>query len=307
VVSSSHLPARLKAAIAAERSMPKMHWRWRRRGRDIVALLQSRFGSVLPEDDAGADAAKLLAQHYMRLNIDAERVTRANLHLWAPWATAKTIARWIQDARTSKKTPSAAQLGKHWRVTAGEVAGLGLSTITAFTVTLETDRVRQSRRRRNAGAAKKRGRPALSPEDRVAGSAARVRKYRAKHSTGGKPGRPKSEGVPAWKAAGFNSKRTYQRHKARGTVAAQNGTKNALRKIRHAGAYIRGMNRDEFSVTEFECHERTSATDLNTIDFAKFGITAIRVMRGTDELLMWDASTPQRRAQCPRILSTRVS
>ena len=177
-------PARLKAALAAERSIPKMHWRWRRRGRDIVALLQSRFGSALPDDDAGADAAKLLAQHYMRLHIDAERVTRANLRLLAPWAPAKTIARWIKDARTSK-TPSAAQLGKHWRVTVGEVAGLDLSTITAFTVTLEGDRIRQARRRRNAGAAKKRGRPLLelSPEEkrtrRLAKEAERKRRARA--------------------------------------------------------------------------------------------------------------------------------
>src|SRR5258706_15700246 len=99
VSPSNHLPARLKAAIAAGRSIPKMHWRWRRRGRDIVALLQSRFGFALPDDDAGADAARLLAQHYMRLNIDAERVTRANLRLWAHWATEKLTEELIRTAR----------------------------------------------------------------------------------------------------------------------------------------------------------------------------------------------------------------
>jgi hypothetical protein len=205
-ITSTRLPARLKAAIVAERSMPKMHWRWRRRGRDIVALLQSRFGTVLPDDDAGLDAAKLLAQHYMRLTLDAERVTRANLRLWAPWATEKTIARLIRSARKSK-TPSAAQLGKDFRVTADEVASLGLSTITAFTVTLEGDRVRQARRRRNAGAAKKRGRPLLGLSD--------------------------SE-----KRARSNAQAAEWMRKLR-----------ALRKNSRAPSYIRGMKRDEFSVT----------------------------------------------------------
>jgi hypothetical protein len=107
----ARLPARIKMALATARSMPKMHWRWRRRGRDIVALLQSRFGSVLPDDDAGLDAAKLLAQHYIRLNIDAERVTRANLRLWAPWLTEKATAGIITAVKKAK-TPSAARLAR---------------------------------------------------------------------------------------------------------------------------------------------------------------------------------------------------
>jgi ribosomal protein L13E len=254
---SSHLPARLKAAIAAERSMPKMHWRWRRRGRDIIALLQSRFGSDLPDDDAGADAAKLLAQHYLRLNIDAERVVRANLRLWAPWATEKTIA----GARKSK-TPSAAQLGKAFRVTVGEVASLGLSTITAFTVTLETDRVRQARRRRNAGATKKRGRPSLGLSD-------------------------------------------SEKRARRNAQGAERVRLCRLRKNSHASSYIRGMKRDEFSVTHESqpwlalgisraTYYRRKATGtlprhLDGIDFAKFGITAITLMRGTDVLRRWTA------------------
>lgn len=73
--------ARRMTTIAAERRLPRMHWRWCRRGRDIEALLQCRLGSTLPNDDAGVDAVKLLAQHFMRLNIDAERITRANLRL----------------------------------------------------------------------------------------------------------------------------------------------------------------------------------------------------------------------------------
>jgi hypothetical protein len=171
-------------AQAAERRIPNMHWRWRRRGRDIVSLLAFRFGSVLPEDDAGTDAAELLAQHYLRLNVGAERVTRANLRLWAPCLGEKELARVIRDAKKAK-TPSAAQLGRQWRVSAHEVAVCGLTTIRAFTVTLENDRGRQDRRRRKAGATRKRGRPSmgLSAEEKKARTnaqaAARMQKRRA--------------------------------------------------------------------------------------------------------------------------------
>ena len=278
-ITSTTLPARLKAAIAAERSMPKMHWRWRRRGRDIVALLQSRFGSALPDDDAGVDAAKLLALHYVRLNIDAERVTRANLRLWASWLTEKEIAGLIADGARKAKPPSAAQLGKHWRVTADEVVDLGLTTITAFTVTLETDRIRQqARRRRNAGAAKNRGR-----------------------------GRPKSEGSAPWQLAG-TSRRTWFRRR---NVGTETGTE-----IRHASAYYREMKRDGIKVPKASLtpwaalgmsratyfrHKAAgtlpmpaaiiaSAINLD-MDFSKFGITGITLMKGTDILRTWNRIT----------------
>jgi hypothetical protein len=222
--------------VAAERRLPKMHWRWCRRGREIVFLLEFRFGSVLPHDDAGMDAAALLAQHYMRLNIGAERVTRANLRLWAPWLKENELERLIRGAKQAE-TPSAARLGKQWRVTTDEVSTLGLTTIRAFTVTLESDRNRQDRRRRNAGAAKKRGRPSmkLSAEERRtrtnAQAAKRMKAKRARSSTGRPPGRPK----------------------------------NPLRENDHATSYIESIVRDEFSVTGFPgVAERPSATALQT-------------------------------------------
>jgi hypothetical protein len=232
MVNPAGLPARIRMAAAAARSMPKMHWRWCRRGRDIVALLQYRFGAVLPDDDAGADAATLLAQHYLRLNIDAERVTRANLRLWAPWLK-KAVDGIIEGAKKAK-TPSAAQLGKRWRVTAAEVANQGLTTITAFSVTLENDRSRQARRRRNGGATGKRGRPSLGM------------------SVGEKKART-------------NAQAAERMRKLRA---------GALRKNSHAPSYIRGMKRDEFSVTQF--------------DFAAFGI--IKIMSGQN--VVWSSAPP---------------
>lgn len=70
-------------------------------------------------------------------------------------------------------------------------------------------------------------------------------RYRAANSSGVKPGRPKAA-VPAWKAAGFKSKRSYQRHKA-------NGTENTSAKI--PSCDIKNIDRiTGFPVTDFKCH-----------------------------------------------------
>ncbi|UPT97271.1 hypothetical protein J4G48_0003550 [Bradyrhizobium barranii subsp. apii] len=165
--------------------------------------------------------------------------------------TEQAIARIIKDAKKAKRPPSAVRLGKDFRVTASEVVDLGLETIRAFTVTLEGDRVRQARRRRNAGATRKRGRPALdlSPEKKMAHIRAQAaeRKRRSRMS----------------------------------------------RKNSHASSYIRRMERDEFSVT------LPSSTDLAGINFEKFGIIAIRLMRGTDVLREWERGARSARAFTP--------
>jgi hypothetical protein len=175
---------RVRAINAAQRRTLKMHWRFNRRTRDIDSLLRCRFGAALPNNAAGLDAARLIAQHFMRLKIGAEDTARRNLRLWAPWLTPAAVAEIIEAARIAN-TPSAAQLGKAFRVTADEVATLGLETMRAFTVTLEQDRNRQARRRRKTNTGRKRGRPALelSPEAKLARqkalSAARSKAYRA--------------------------------------------------------------------------------------------------------------------------------
>lgn len=185
--SKSRHQARKLAAVAKERRLPKMHWTWIRRHRDLESLFQVRFGSTLPNNAAGLHAAKFLAQHYMRLHFDAERVTRANLRIWARWLTEKQVARIIKGAAKAK-APSAVQLGRDFRVTADEIAALGLQTIRAIEVTQEDDRNRQARRRQKAGGTGKRGRPSLglSPAEKKtrenAQAAKRMKKKRLREN-----------------------------------------------------------------------------------------------------------------------------
>jgi hypothetical protein len=200
-------PVREIIAVAAERRMPRMHWKWCRRGRDIEALLHSRFGSTLPDDDAGLDAVKLLAEHFMRLKLDAERVTRNNLRLWAPQLTSKDLVGIIEAAKKAKTPPSATRLGRDWRVTIDEGTTLKLETITAYTTTQERNRTRQARRRRKAGAGTKRG-------------------------------RPKSNGLKPWQVAGASSKAAYYRSFKKVQTSE---TRNS-----HVSSNIRGMQCDEF-------------------------------------------------------------
>ncbi|MGY0574304.1 hypothetical protein ACTGJ9_027200 [Bradyrhizobium sp. RDM12] len=136
---SRYFPGRAKTAIAAERSLPRMHWQWRRRTGEISALLDRRSVTVLPNNAAGLQAAKLLAQHFVKLKVGAEAVTRANLRLLAPWLTREAVASTIEAAATKTEPPSAAQLGRAFRVTAEEVAALDLKSFRAFTVTLADD------------------------------------------------------------------------------------------------------------------------------------------------------------------------
>ncbi|OKO72010.1 hypothetical protein AC629_38690 [Bradyrhizobium sp. NAS80.1] len=111
-------------------------------------------------------------------------------------------------------------------------------------------------------------------------AAARARKHRAKKSTGRKRGRPKSEGIPAWQAAGFNSRSTYQRHKRR---EAQNDTKNASRHL------SKNKKRDGISVSHVNAPTpiSTDAIKPPSFNLAAFGITAIQIRRGPDILSTW--------------------
>jgi hypothetical protein len=80
--------------------------------------------------------------------------------------------------------------------------------------------------------------------------AARSRKYRAKHSTGANPGRPKSEGAKPWEAEGI-SKATYYRRKAAtptDPVRLKPRARHTLKTLNTVDSNIIG------GVTEFQSH-----------------------------------------------------
>src|SRR5580704_12578497 len=55
---------------------------------ELRRLLQSRYGTVLPDDAAGRDDALIMANHLAK-RPEAERRIPAWLSLWAPWMAAE--------------------------------------------------------------------------------------------------------------------------------------------------------------------------------------------------------------------------
>jgi hypothetical protein len=126
---------------------------------ELRRLFLGRYGTVLPDDDAGRDDALIMANHLAK-RPEAERRIPAWLSLWAPWMvageiaaiTAKVIAkpvRWRADTL-------AARLG----LTEDERRRLRITTIGAVDLTKEQrkarrklrDRMVKEARRRHAGA-----------------------------------------------------------------------------------------------------------------------------------------------------------
>ncbi|OKO80153.1 hypothetical protein AC629_27880 [Bradyrhizobium sp. NAS80.1] len=172
---------------------------------------------------------------------------------WAPWLTGAELDQLVDETKTSNKRwshdDSAVTLG---------ITVRDRQTLSLWFVGASDDRNYEMR----LGIAK-------------AKAAARARKSRAKNSSGRPPGRPRLE-IPAWKAAGYNSKRTYQRHKALGTLA-QNGTENASRSL------SKNRKRDGIKVPPL----MQPSVDLAGIDFERFGILKISVMKGRNVVSTW--------------------
>jgi hypothetical protein len=139
----------------------------------------------------------------LHLVTDARGKMLGYIRRWAPWMPAdesEALCAMILAA-PRKYTPK--RLGELLRLTEAERDQLRITTIRAFDST---------------------------PESMAANAARKDREYqkekRDEKRTGRPRGRPKSEDVPAWVAAGYSSERSYYRHKARGTMAAQSGNKN---------------------------------------------------------------------------------
>ena len=141
----------------------------------------------------------------------------------------------------------------------------------------------QRRRRAANSSGRKKGRPALSPEERLARGNARATKARRKAGAVSREeylSQSKSRTEP-WKAEGISRSTWERRRKAGGTEIDA----SASRKI--ASPHIESITAvTHLSVTDFRCHD-AAALNLDRFDFSAFGIVAITVMRGTDIVRSW--------------------
>jgi hypothetical protein len=163
---------------------------------ELNRLFAARYGSTLPNDDAGRDEALLMAYHIVGRAGDPRQRIAAWLELRVPWMSTAEAAELITKVLAKPLRWRADTLAARLNLMDSERHRLRIRTIGAVDVMkaqrkarrLERDRLRKQQRRRNAGAKPRRC--------YLAAAASRIR---------------------PWAALGISRRTWYRRH---GTTAA---------------------------------------------------------------------------------------
>lgn len=115
---------------------------------EINRLLASRYGQVLPDDDAGRDDALIMAHHLARLSGDPRVRIGKWLDAHAPWAVGSIRATLLAEIDAKPLRWRADKLGARLRLTEGERSGLRIRTIGAVDVDKAERAKRRSEKRR---------------------------------------------------------------------------------------------------------------------------------------------------------------
>ncbi|MFL9824105.1 hypothetical protein [Rhodoplanes sp. SY1] len=161
--------------------------------RELERLFRSRYGTELPDDDAGRDDLKIVAQHIVHLGPDAERHIVHWAQLWAPWLpTSEATALAIRSIANPIKF-SADVLAWRVRLTAAERQHLAITTIGAVDMNKAQRAEARKEKRREAARARRRASGARSRAD-----------YEA----------PSAEAWKPWEAEGISRSTWYRRRRA---------------------------------------------------------------------------------------------
>lgn len=98
---------------------------------DLAKIFRSRYGNMLPDDDAGRDDLLVAVHHLASLAHPRGHITRW-LNLWAPWLTLAEHKDIIGDALASPQKWKADALAWRLRLTKEERRMLGVTTIGAI-------------------------------------------------------------------------------------------------------------------------------------------------------------------------------
>jgi hypothetical protein len=197
------------AALALKARLAEVAHRYakRRRGpvpfaalrmRDLEIIFLDRYGGPLPDDDAGLGDARVAVHHLANLPGNQGKNIFSWLARWAPWMPADQIAGLLDEAIEHPRRWKADTLGWVLRLTAGDRARLGVTTIGAF------DLGRAARTQRLKG----RKRSRAEAERRAAGAKTRA-EYLADSLSRKKP----------WEAEGI-SRRTWERRRKAAAASA---------------------------------------------------------------------------------------
>lgn len=163
------------------------------RVRDLRVLYAARYGSSLPDDDAGLDDARLMAHHLAALSGDPRRRLDSFIREWCPWMSRADQDALLVEIMTRPQRWRADKLAWRLRLIEADRSTLKITTIGA----IDMGKAERTKRRR--------ARARMREQERRAAKGAKPRaRYLA--STIGKP----------WIAAGI-SRASWYRQRARET------------------------------------------------------------------------------------------
>jgi hypothetical protein len=149
------------------------------RMRELEQIFSSRYGSILPNDDAGRDDLTIAAHHIAHLGGDAARHIAAWARLWAPWMTADELKAFTADVMTGPCKFRADTLGRRLRLLQREREDLAITTIGASDFDAEQRKVARNHRRRANEQARRRARGAKPRADYEANAISRFTPWQA--------------------------------------------------------------------------------------------------------------------------------
>lgn len=166
---------------------------------ELKRYLRLRYGDELPDDDAGRQDLVILLNHVAHNRTDPGGKMLGFGRRWAPSMAPNEAEALIAMilAKPRKYTPK--RLGELLRLTEAERRQLCITTIRAFDATNQSMAEDAKRKDREYQKAK-----------------------RDEKCSGRPRGRPKSEGVPAWVAAGASSRATFYRNLKAGNSETEN-------------------------------------------------------------------------------------
>lgn len=101
------------------------------RVRDLATLYAARYGTILPDDDAGRDDAGIALAHIASLAASRGRMAAWLAH-WTPWLTTGEARAMMDHAATKPRYWTADQLAWRLHLTAADRTTLGITTIGAI-------------------------------------------------------------------------------------------------------------------------------------------------------------------------------
>jgi hypothetical protein len=177
-------------SVAAKRAEIALRYNGAKRGDDRVHLapiriaelcriFRDRYGQHLPEDDAGREDARIMANHLAMLNGDQRRNIASWMARWTPWMPELELARLIDQVLAKTRRWRADTLGKRLNLTEAERQRLRVTTIGACDMTKAERKAARKARKREAMRNRRKATGAKLRAEYLAESAERAKPWTA--------------------------------------------------------------------------------------------------------------------------------